>query len=1040
MSHRLSSPRPLAALAVCAGVVSCLAAPVYASVSPEVSTVMADKQFRHADLYIDNAYRHPSELPAPAAAAIAGDLSRLGLRPDQVRLDVRSARWGTLMPDAPLLPGDGVGNRLLWSDFGIVEPESDEALRAAALDAFLGWVTVNSSALRIDPDELSADATVSVQRDGTLIQFHVPREVGGVAVRGSYLLGVVSHGNLVLFGAELWGDVTVPSRPALTPEAAADLTRTYLDPAAVDGRWAEPELLFVPFARGTDPATVPVGEGYDYRLAWAVRPQVAGEMGRWELLWDARSGELLSSLDTNHYQSLRQVQGGVFPVSNDGTPPDGVEQSGWPMPFDNVSTPSGVQTTDSGGNLSGCITGNITSNLDGQFVRMNDTCGAISLTSSGDIDFGTSGGTNCTTPGFGGAGNTHSSRTGFYELNRIIEQARAQLPGNLWLQSQLTANMNLNNTCNAFWNGVTVNFYREGGGCANTGELAGVFDHEWGHGIDDNDANPSVSNPGEGIADLYAGLRLNTSCIGRGVLQGSNCGGYGDPCTNCDGVRDIDFANRASGNPHDVAWIDANCPVSFSNGPCGGAVHCEGAVYSEAVWDLYTRDLPAAPFNQNSNTALELTTYLNYQGAGNVGTWFQCTTPFGGCNASGGYLNYLAADDDNGSLGDGTPHMSAIFAAFDRHGVACNTPAVVNSGCGGTPTTAPSVTATPGDKTATLSWSAVGGASSYEIYRADGVFACNFGKIKVGTTAATSFTDSGLQNGRAYSYTVIPKGPGASCFGPASACDTVTPVAGPSVCTPGGGIEYGTDTFDEIIRTVGVSGFTDPIVVMGPPSFNGNHPSTVRVRNVTSSSFDHNLQEWDYLDGNHVDETIGFLVLESGTSTVGGLQAEAGTVNLQTSFVTVNFSSAFSTPPVVLAQVATFNGPQAVTTRVRNVTTTGFQVKLREEEANDNFHNTEVVHWIAIEPGTTTVNGDTLVAGITGNSVTHNWFTINFGTSLTDPVFLAEMNTNDGNDTAALRHRNLGASSVQVKVEEEQSANSETNHITEVVGWVAIEE
>ncbi len=42
--------------------------------------------------------------------------------------------------------------------------------------------------------------------------------------------------------------------------------------------------------------------------------------------------------------------------------------------------------------------------------------------------------------------------------------------------------MNRENSCNAYWNGSTVNFYREGSGCGNTGEIAAVFDHEWGHG------------------------------------------------------------------------------------------------------------------------------------------------------------------------------------------------------------------------------------------------------------------------------------------------------------------------------------------------------------------------------------------------------------------------------------------------------------------------------------------------------------------------------------------------------------------------------
>ena len=76
--------------------------------------------------------------------------------------------------------------------------------------------------------------------------------------------------------------------------------------------------------------------------------------------------------------------------------------------------------------------------------------------------------------------------------------------------------MNIVSTCNAFWNGSTVNFYRSGGGCRNTGEIAAVFDHEWGHGMDDNDTGGGLSNSSEGYADIAAIYRLQASCVGHG--------------------------------------------------------------------------------------------------------------------------------------------------------------------------------------------------------------------------------------------------------------------------------------------------------------------------------------------------------------------------------------------------------------------------------------------------------------------------------------------------------------------------------------------
>ncbi|TQV87735.1 S8 family serine peptidase [Aliikangiella coralliicola] len=244
-------------------------------------------------------------------------------------------------------------------------------------------------------------------------------------------------------------------------------------------------------------------------------------------------------------------------------------------------------------------------------------------------------------------------------------------------------------------------------------------------------------------------------------------------------------------------------------------------------------------------------------------------------------------------------------------------------------------------------------------------------------------------------------------------------------------------SLNHVWKTTAISGLSNPRVVMGIPSFAGSQPTTVRVRNVSASSFQSQIDEWNYLDGAHVTESIAYLAAQNGNSTFGSLDVKSGSVTLNHGWKTVNFGSTFSNVPVVVAQTATFNGPAAVTHRIRNVTSSSFQIRLQEEENADGIHANEQVHWIAIESGSTTSGGKKLTVGRTGNVVTHNWRTINFG-STTNPKVIAAMQTFDGGDAAALRHRNLTNSSVQVKVEEEQSKDSEVAHTTEVVGYIII--
>ena len=803
------------------------------------------------------AFQHPSltfeitheSLSAQGHAELRTAASAIGGAVDSALIDARTGRFSRLLPALPMLPGRG--NSL--SGVEIATAAQRERAARSSLDQFF---RAHSSTLNIATAELGEWTVRSTAEH--LVQFGVRQQSNGIPVRGARAHGTINNGNLVLFGLYQWATVTTSTRPSITRDQARHAVGTH---AAMfqSADIAKMRLVLIPVAQDA---------GLSHRLAWVSDVRFGDGIARWEAMVDAHSGELLSFQDTTHYATARTVTAGVLPQTNDGSDPLGTEQAGWPVPFDIIQTGSGPQVTDSGGNLAP-VDGDITSNLSGLYVDTNDNCGPISLTSSNDIDFGTSAGTDCATPGVGGAGNTRSSRTVFHELNRVQENARGQLPGNTWLESTVTTNNNINDNCNAGWNG-TVNFFTSGGGCANTGEIAAVVAHEWGHGMDDNDVEGTVASPsGEGIADIYAALRLNNSCIGTNFRQ-TACTNFGAGCLTCTGVREINWRATSRNLPHDVAW---------ANGACGTSVHCRGLVYSGAIWDLWKEELQDAPYSLDDKAAQELVTHLTYLGAGNVSNWYVFNNgDEGGCSAASGYMNYLAADDDDGNLANGTPHMAAIFAAFDRHEIACATPTVQDAGCAGTPTSATTVTGTAIHQGASLSWTSVAGATGYEVHRTDSVLGCDSGGAKVAETTDLTFSEQNLQIGRDYSYTVVPKGPANSCFGPASTCTTVTPIYGPDLALVAGSVDLTINTGDgddfldncetstlsfDLINSGGASVTNAQVVSVGMPGLPGvvftpsaGSPATLAPGDSATYSFTFTPE--GLTRGSGVEVAIGF--------------------------------------------------------------------------------------------------------------------------------------------------------------------------------------
>ncbi len=268
----------------------------------------------------------------------------------------------------------------------------------------------------------------------------------------------------------------------------------------------------------------------------------------------------------------------------------------------------------------------------------------------------------------------------------------------------------------------------------------------------------------------------------------------------------------------------------------------------------------------------------------------------------------------------------------------------------------------------------------------------------------------------------------------------LAPAAPPTPSVP---FEAGKITIQQPNRTTWVvvdlvNSFIQPIVVVSPPTFDGGQPTTVRVRNVGASSFEVQIDEWEYLDGWHVPEELNYLVVEAGNRSLAGLPVEAGRLTVDERFETQSFSQSFASPPVVLVQCVSENESTAVTARVQNVSASGFEVRLQEEEAANGTHADEELHYIALAPGAGSETDWKVEAASLGTSFTQQWKAIDFLSAHTAPLFFATMQSYQGSDPAALRYRGLNATRVELKVEEEQSRDGEVTHAKEAIGYLVL--
>src|SRR5262245_40720995 len=452
---------------------------------------------------------------------------------------------------------------------------------------------------------------------------------GGYRVADAYLyLVFMDSGRLYAFGSNYYQGITVPSGPRMAPEHAVGTARARIpyDPATDLKPIRGAETVILPILRnGVD------GKQMVFRLAHRTEVPTSAPYGLYETYVDAVTGEVLQRQNQVAEAYSGRSQGDVeIPTYCNGNTPN--------TPFGHMTVAiSGVGTavTDGNGNFS--IGGNVgpqtyTATFDGPNVNVNCSgCAGGDASATGPINPDVP-----TTIYFPSFTYRADERDCFYFVNKTSDYVKSLDP--TWTYPKVTANVNVNATCNANWGGTILNFFRTGGGCHNTGEIGDVMAHEFGHCIQSSLMGGSQAQQGlgEGNGDISGTFIIDGSVIGIGFQSCQN--GLSCPGSSC---RDCENTLRY---PGDVI---------------GQEIHNAGRVICGFNWD--TRQGLEAKYGAGPGKLK----------CGQL--WHFSRKMFGNPNMTqpDQVLGYFMINDDNGNLGDGTPDYDEICQAATNHGFSC---------------------------------------------------------------------------------------------------------------------------------------------------------------------------------------------------------------------------------------------------------------------------------------------------------------------------------------------------------------------------------
>ena len=357
----------------------------------------------------------------------------------------------------------------------------------------------------------------------------------------------------------------------------------------------------------------------DTKLAWTFRI-ANGDLAhqrRFTVFVDASTGQVLGRRNEVLYTD---VNGHVDAWATPGLAPNQPNNPAQLMNLADVTARivSGNSTrTNASGSFTitngGTAAVTVQSELIGSWVNVNNNAGADELLSLGVTPPGPANFTFNTLK----TEPVQAQVDGFINVQTVHNYAKSINSAYPGIDLAIPCNVNLANTCNAFYSNNTVNFYASGGGCPNTSYSTVVW-HEYGHFIIAHGNPNPTGDYHEGMADVNASMLANSSCLG------------------------LDFFGQGTGCLRST--------YNSVNYPCSGEVHLCGQVISGAFW--LTKDQLDITIGAGPALTLSRQLYLNSILLHPVGITPQIT------------IDVLTLDDNDGNILNGTPHYTEIATGF----------------------------------------------------------------------------------------------------------------------------------------------------------------------------------------------------------------------------------------------------------------------------------------------------------------------------------------------------------------------------------------